>query len=597
MTSDVPAPTPAPAPPSSSGVPADPASEPSAAAGPPTAPTPAPSPGGAPAEPAAHEAPAAHAAPAAPAAHAEPAAPAAPAAQGVPAYARPAPAVADVTPTAVLTAPAPTTPAPNAGTPTASTPAASDRAATSLAAPPAPGVPAAAPPPAPNPFPAVSVDDDLRVVAPALTGGRALLRAPVSAATWRAVSQATVGVWLLLAASIALVLAIGFSVAFAVLVVGIPLLVLTLLVARPLAALERSRLRAQLGVDIPAPEYRRAADARLWRRAWGVLTDIRSWAHLAYTLLGLGVTGLQALMIWMLGGFALAAVAFPLYVASTDVPVSRVPFLVLAGLVGTWVWPLGLQALTLLHVRLARGLLGLPRSAAAVQAARVAAQAAQDRASQAEVRAVQLRETRTRAVGTAEDDRRRIERDLHDGAQQRLVALGVELGVAKRAAAQDPVAAAAALDHAHREVKETLAELRDLVRGIHPAVLTDRGLDAALSALAARCTVPVTVDVPDPASLAAAGPSAQAAAYFVTAEALTNVARHSGARTATVRATVHDSVLRLDVVDDGRGGATARPGSGLDGLRSRVEVLDGTLTLDSPVGGGTRLTVEVPCAS
>ncbi|MFS0699057.1 sensor histidine kinase [Cellulomonas sp. 179-A 4D5 NHS] len=570
MTSDVPAPTPAPAPPSGSAGPADPATEPSAAAAPPTAPTPAST------TPASTTGGA-------------PAVPVTPAAQGVPAYARPAPAAADVTPTAVLTAPAPSGGVPTTGAPApaATAPTPSARAAT--------GVPAATP--HPLAAPALSVDDDLRVVAPALTGGRELLRAPVSAATWRAVSQATVGMWLLLAASIALVSALAFSVAFALLVVGIPLLTLTLLVARPLAGLERSRLHAQLGVDIPAPEYRRAVDARLWRRAWGVLTDVRGWAHLAYALLGLGVTGLQALLIWVLGGFALAGVAFPLYVASTDVPVSRVPLFVLAGLVGTWVWPLGLQALTLLHVRLARGLLGWPRSAAAVQAARVAAQAAQDRASQAEVRAVQLRETRTRAVGTAEDDRRRIERDLHDGAQQRLVALGVELGVAKRAAAQDPVAAAAALDHAHREVKETLAELRDLVRGIHPAVLTDRGLDAALSALAARCTVPVTVDVPDPASLAAAGPSAQAAAYFVTAEALTNVARHSGARTATVRATVHDSVLRLEVVDDGRGGATARPGSGLDGLRSRVEVLDGTLTLDSPVGSGTRLTVEVPCAS
>ncbi|WP_258725763.1 sensor histidine kinase [Cellulomonas sp. NS3] len=544
MTSDVPAPTPAPAPPSGADAPADPATEPSAASAPPTAPTPAPIPAGA------------------------PAAGATTAVQGVPAYARPALATPGSTPTAVLTAPAPGGGVRPAGAPAASAPA-----------------------------PTQSVDDDLRVVAPALTGGRELLRAPVSAATWRAVSQATVGLWLLLGASIALVLALGFSIAFAVLVVGIPLLVLTLLVARPLAGLERSRLHAQLGVDIPAPEYRSPVQARLWRRAWGVLTDVRSWAHLAYALLGLGVTVLQALLVWVLGGFALAMVFFPLYVASTDVPVSRVPFLVVVGLVGTWVWPLALQALTLLHVRLARGLLGWPRSAAAVQAARVAAQAAQDRASQAEVRAVQLRETRTRAVGTAEDDRRRIERDLHDGAQQRLVALGVELGVAKRAAAQDPVAAAAALDHAHREVKETLAELRDLVRGIHPAVLTDRGLDAALSALAARCTVPVTVDVPDPASLAAAGPSAQAAAYFVTAEALTNVARHSGARTATVRATVRDSVLRLEVVDGGRGGATARPGSGLDGLRSRVEVLDGTLTLDSPVGGGTRLTVEVPCAS
>src|SRR5690606_8064480 len=125
-----------------------------------------------------------------------------------------------------------------------------------------------------------------------------------------------------------------------------------------------------------------------------------------------------------------------------------------------------------------------------------------------------------------DEERRRIERDLHDGAQQRLVALGVELGVAKRLAAGDPEAAAEALDHAHEEIKATLAELRDLVRGIHPAVLTDRGLDAALSALAARSPVPVTVEVLEPGSLSAASSAAQAAAYFVAAEALTNAAKH-----------------------------------------------------------------------
>ena len=192
---------------------------------------------------------------------------------------------------------------------------------------------------------------------------------------------------------------------------------------------------------------------------------------------------------------------------------------------------------------------------------------------------------------------RSIERDLHDGAQQRLVALGVNLGAAKRAAATDPAAATAALDHAHREIKETLAELRDLVRGIHPAILTDRGLDAALSAIAARHPVPVTVEVPDAAALAATSPGAQAAAYFVTAEALTNSARHAEATHVLIRAEVDGDVLRLMVADDGRGGARTAPGGGLDGLRSRVEALDGTFLLNSPADRGTSLTVEVPCAS
>jgi len=180
-------------------------------------------------------------------------------------------------------------------------------------------------------------------------------------------------------------------------------------------------------------------------------------------------------------------------------------------------------------------------------------------------------------------------------AQQRLVALGVELGAAKRKVSSDPEAAAA-LEHAHREVKETLAELRDLVRGIHPAVLTDRGLDAALSALAARSPVPVRVDIPDPPSLTRASTSAQAAAYFVVAEALTNAAKHADAHQVVVTVTADDT-LRLVIADDGRGGAHPTPGSGLDGLRSRVAALDGSFDLDSPAGAGTRLTVEVPCAS
>ena len=205
-----------------------------------------------------------------------------------------------------------------------------------------------------------------------------------------------------------------------------------------------------------------------------------------------------------------------------------------AAILLVWVTALVTQAGSLAIVRTARALVGASARAEAVEAARQA----QARAAQAEGRAVQLTETRTAAVGAADEERRRIERDLHDGAQQRLVALGVELGAARRKASSDPEAAAA-LEHAHREVKETLAELRDLVRGIHPAVLTDRGLDAALSALAARSPVPVRVDVPDPPSLNRASTSAQAAAYFVVAEALTNAAKHASATAVTVQARRH----------------------------------------------------------
>ena len=251
-------------------------------------------------------------------------------------------------------------------------------------------------------------------------------------------------------------------------------------------------------------------------------------------------------------------------------------------------------------------LAGVCLGPSATDLARDRARDAEHAATAARERAAVLTETRSQAVAAADAERRRIERDLHDGAQQRLVALGVELGVARRLAEHDPAASTAALEHAHGEVKATLAELRDLVRGIHPAVLSDRGLDAALSALAARSPVPVRVEAsPD---VERAGSAAQAAAYFVVAEALTNVAKHAGAGSVRVRADVvtdgrtdggDDDGARLRVVveDDGRGGAEPSPGSGLAGLRGRVAALDGVFELDSPPGAGTRLTVEVPCAS
>jgi signal transduction histidine kinase len=200
-----------------------------------------------------------------------------------------------------------------------------------------------------------------------------------------------------------------------------------------------------------------------------------------------------------------------------------------------------------------------------------------------------LEQTRAGMVAAADAERRRIERDLHDGAQQRLVALALTLGRAK--ASEDPHMSKRLLDEAHGEAKEALVELRNLARGIHPAVLTDRGLDAAVSALAARCPVPVAVDVDLPRR---AGPAIEAIAYFVVAEALTNVAKHSGASRAWLTASLEGPDLVVEVLDDGHGGANPH-GGGLSGLRDRVRAVDGLLTLTSPPGGGTTLRVELPC--
>lgn len=475
----------------------------------------------------------------------------------------------------------------------------------------APGVPAwvagrdAAPAAAPATGPAtgptgradvVPLLDDVRLVAPALAGGRALALAPVSAATWRALGQLVVAAfWTVTVATVLLTgVAVGLSVLL--LVVGLPVLLVVLALARAYGRAERARLRAQLGADVPAPgRVVRRPGFRGW---WLLLLDGRAWAAVAHSALAALLTWVATVVAVALAAVGLvAAVELVVPAARTALQIDPWGWAVLVLPVGLWGGALVAQASTLLQLRLSRALLGGRSRAEAEQAARAAEQRAED----AEVRAVRLRETRTAAVEAADAERRRIERDLHDGAQQRLVALGVELGVARRAVAGDPDAAARALDQAHTEVKEVLAELRDLVRGVHPAVLTDRGLDAALSALAARSPVPVRVEAAGLEGATPASTSAQAAAYFVVAEALTNVAKHAGARSAAVHADVVGSGagarLRVRVADDGRGGALAGPGSGLDGLRRRVEALDGTFDLVSPAGAGTVLTVEVPCAS
>jgi signal transduction histidine kinase len=205
-----------------------------------------------------------------------------------------------------------------------------------------------------------------------------------------------------------------------------------------------------------------------------------------------------------------------------------------------------------------------------------------------------LTESRAAAVDLAAEDRRRIERDLHDGVQQRLVSLAMDLGRAKEKLDTDPDHAKELVDEAHQEAKRAITEVRDLARGIHPAVLTDRGLDAALSALAARSSVPVEVRV-DVAERPPA--SVEAAAYFVVSEALANVAKHSRATRANVTVRRSGDRLTVQVQDDGVGGASLVEGSGLAGLRDRVGALDGELHLLSPQGGPTVLMVEIPCGS
>jgi signal transduction histidine kinase len=209
-----------------------------------------------------------------------------------------------------------------------------------------------------------------------------------------------------------------------------------------------------------------------------------------------------------------------------------------------------------------------------------------------EAKVTELRASRTRIVEAGYEERRRVERDLHDGAQQRLVALTMSLRLVRGRMSSDPEGAAELLDEAMDELGEATRELRELARGIHPAVLSDRGLEAALGGLADRSPVPVEILETPPQRLPKA---VESATYFVIAEALTNVARYAGAEAATVRVSREDGLVEVEVHDDGVGGADPAAGTGLRGLEDRVAALEGRLAVESPDGKGTTVLARIPC--
>lgn len=247
---------------------------------------------------------------------------------------------------------------------------------------------------------------------------------------------------------------------------------------------------------------------------------------------------------------------------------------------------LGLAALTLLRWAV---------PACAVAYARAAkASFAPSSQSRLEQRVRELTLTRSGALDAHAAELRRIERDLHDGTQARLVAIAIHLGVAQRQRATDPALADQLIDRARTSVEAALTELRAVVRGIYPPILADRGLPGAVHALAADCPVPLTVRVTPLRRLPAA---LESAAYFVVAEALANITRHSRATGGDLRVEHRAGRLVVNVTDDGVGGAQASGGTGLTGIRRRVAALDGRVELSSPIGGPTVLRVELPCAS
>ncbi len=340
-----------------------------------------------------------------------------------------------------------------------------------------------------------------------------------------------------------------FSAGVSTLIVwlGLALLLLLTKVAYGFAGLNRRLLRRTLKVDIPTPQIELDLTAPPWRRYVNRLVDAQMWRYLAYLLL-----------------------SFPLHVF--EFPLAIVGVVLLP--VGVFVLPV----VAALHVMLAKALLGPNTTEQLTQ------------------KAEHLQASRARGVDAAEAERRRIERDLHDGAQQRLVAVAMGLGRAKSKMESDPDAVRDLIAEAHADAKLAVAELRDLARGIYPAVLGDRGLDAALSSLAAKSPIPVDVHVViDPRPPAAV----ESTAYFIVGESLTNIAKHSGATEAKVNAWREErpsgDLVIVEITDDGHGGATMRAGGGLAGLADRAATIDGVMTVVSPVGGPTVIRADLPC--
>jgi signal transduction histidine kinase len=381
---------------------------------------------------------------------------------------------------------------------------------------------------------------------------------------------------------VALVTLLAVGVSLVVITVGIPILVFTFLLVRWGANTERERAALVLGAPIARPRRSPSGSTRLLDRMLAPLRDRRTWRDLGYMLL-LGPVGIIAgtlsVTLW---GAALAALVAPLF--APGAPDGSV-----LDDLGAVVYAAGPVAAIALG-----GLAAIVTRALAVAGGSLAQSLLtyDDRAELAE-RISTLEASRSGAVDSADARLRRIERDLHDGAQHRLAYIAMELGRARAKLATDPHAADALLAGAHDESKVAMRELRDLVRGIHPSVLSDRGLDAALSGLAERATIPVEIRGGVDERLP---PAVETAAYYVVAESLTNVGRHSGASQAYVDVQRVDGRLVLAIGDDGHGGAERRAGSGLEGLAQRVEALDGTLAVDSPAGGPTEIVASLPCA-
>ena len=395
--------------------------------------------------------------------------------------------------------------------------------------------------------------------------------------TWRRVQFVATGAVLAFAGGLLLIPLLALGLVLSPTVIGAVLaFALVLACSRALAHLHRGRAKAFVGLHVHEPVASNERPQGWLQRFRVESTQTRTWRQLGYHLAAFILSIFELVVVavgWGWGIVLLPAVAYasPILGVSTWMGIGASAVGIALLLAAPW----ATRLVAWLDGGLTGRLLGTPVDEMLTE------------------RLAEVTESRAGMVGAADAERRRIERDLHDGVQQRLTSLGVHLGMAK-ANVEDDEMAKQALDHAHGEVKAALADLRDFLRGLHPAVLDDRGLDAALSGIAARSPIPVRVDV----ELDARPPrEVEAVAYFLVSEALTNVLNHAEASHASIEVTTADGRLRVTVRDDGRGGADPTQGSGLQGLRQRIASVDGTMRLDSPLGGPTVVTGVLPCAS
>ncbi len=425
-------------------------------------------------------------------------------------------------------------------------------------------------------------------------GGWGLGAMARSSLTWRSAVYLTAHAPLAFAWFVVLAIGLSMSLATAIIWVGLLLLVVLMVSWRAGARLERVFMRAAFGVRIPDPYREQAQGSGPLARLRVMAADPATWKDLLYLALALPIAIVETALSIVLWAPAAMLIATPLIVLAEDGrgaevsfgfvsywagdPVEALPMVVLGvgwGVVAMY----GTRIMAVGHALYARLLLGPSVS--------------QTENRELRARTEHLRASRARGVDAVEFERRRIERDLHDGAQQRLLAVAMDIGRARAKLDQDPEGARALIEQAHAGTKEAITELRDLARGIYPAILTDRGLDPALSGLAGRAPVPVEVEVDLPDRPPAA---VESIAYFIVAEALANIAKYARATRASVRVVKEDAWVVVEVIDDGVGGAHARPDGGLAGLADRAATIDGMLIVDSPPGGPTIVRADLPCS-